>query len=410
MKNSSFPRLIGIFLISPIISMIFALRYKDVPWAKNIFWLYCIFFGYTMVIPSDQVDANRYVQWMLELSSADMGFWDFVTQLVKFEQYSDFVQPLLTYLVAKVSTDSRVLYAVFSIFFGFFYSRNIWIILRDVGVEKTVIGWGLFVTFFLTVPIWNVNAFRFNTAMHVFLFGVLNVFVYRKSYKGVFFMFFSALIHFSLIAPLLIFLFYRLFGDRIQLFFLLYLVTSVISTVDLSFISGLRPNLPAAISQKLISYSSADWIAQRESLTMRLNWYVYYYNDFVKLVVFLLFSSAFYWQRKLTEESGNLKSVFSFSLLFYSMVNLMVYLPEGSRFLMLANLVAFFFFIYFVSKCGTAMTFNLVKVPVIVILIITNVVMLRRGMDFIGVASVFGNLVTFGFMLEGDFPIIDFFK
>jgi hypothetical protein len=62
----------------------------------------------------------------------------------------------------------------------YFYSRNIWLLINSsVGIIKqfSIV---LIITLALIMPFWTIVGFRFNTAFHIFLFGLLNYYIHNK--------------------------------------------------------------------------------------------------------------------------------------------------------------------------------------------------------------------------------------
>ena len=42
----------------------------------------------------------------------------------------DFVEPLISTIVSSFTSNYKILFAIYGLIFGFFYSRNIWILLK----------------------------------------------------------------------------------------------------------------------------------------------------------------------------------------------------------------------------------------------------------------------------------------
>ena len=62
-----------LFLIWPFLSILIALYEYRQKWSKNVIWLFVAFFGYTFVISNDTMDANRYRDQFIEVSTTDNG-------------------------------------------------------------------------------------------------------------------------------------------------------------------------------------------------------------------------------------------------------------------------------------------------------------------------------------------------
>ena len=65
-EGGSFARVI-FFLVWPFGSLAFTAYHLRSSWAKNIVWLFVIFFGLTFVISNPKIDANRYNDKLQEM-------------------------------------------------------------------------------------------------------------------------------------------------------------------------------------------------------------------------------------------------------------------------------------------------------------------------------------------------------
>ena len=65
-----------IFLINPFIAMLFSFKEYMLPYAKNIFWAFCTFYGLTFAIgkESQGSDINRNVDELKQLYTQQKKF------------------------------------------------------------------------------------------------------------------------------------------------------------------------------------------------------------------------------------------------------------------------------------------------------------------------------------------------
>ena len=163
-----------IFLIWPFVSFILAFRHYDKTWAKNIVWLFVIFYGYSFVIIHAEADGIDYKLNFISNVNNQRSFSEFATILYNEEtQKLDLLEPLISYWLSFFTTDYRMLFAMFGLIFGYFYSRNIWYLLERVSGSITKHSIVFILCFALLNSFWNINGFRFNTALHICLFGLL---------------------------------------------------------------------------------------------------------------------------------------------------------------------------------------------------------------------------------------------
>ena len=123
-----------LFFINPFSATIIAFVNYRSAFAKNILWLFVVYYGFTIVISDEGMDANRYRNNFIALTSNKISAKDFVDLLYQEEtEYVDVAQPLITFFVSRLTKDPRILFAVFGLVFGYFYSRNIWFLLERAG-------------------------------------------------------------------------------------------------------------------------------------------------------------------------------------------------------------------------------------------------------------------------------------
>ena len=193
-----------VFLIWPFLSVVFAIRNYRTSWAKNIVWLFVAYFGYTIVI-NDSIDASRYRDKFLFSASTGDEKKNIAVYEVGEKDSIDFLEPIISKAISSFTTNYKILFAVFGLIFGFFYSRNIWILLKYLESPIMFTGIILLITFLLINPFWNLNGFRFYTASQVFIYGILLYFVEEKK-SGIWFILSTFTIHFSFMIAIVIFL------------------------------------------------------------------------------------------------------------------------------------------------------------------------------------------------------------
>ena len=161
-------------LLFPFWGVIYSLYHWRASWAKNTFWLACIYMGMVQIfhpegtILGDGADGGRYV---LDLISMHVNVHSFTDVAKVFYDGStlDVYQKTLTFIVSRFTDNGHVLFFFFAVVFGFFYSRNIWYVLDKLPEKFNKYLWVLILFYFLVCPIWLINGVRMWTATHVFV-------------------------------------------------------------------------------------------------------------------------------------------------------------------------------------------------------------------------------------------------
>jgi hypothetical protein len=383
------------FSLWPMGSLFLLIKHWKTNWAKNLFWLFCVYFGFTFIIdPSGEADSARYSQELIELSQQDMTLSNFKDALYSSESnYVDLVQPVLTFLVSRFTDNPKILFAVFGLIFGFFYSRNIWYILERLNGRITIIVGIFILVFVLLDPIFNINGFRMGTAMHVFLYGTLP-FLYDGNKKRLFWSFFSVFVHFSMFIPLLLLAIYMVAGNRLSLYFWFFVIAYFFSELNLQIVRESLSYLPGIFRTRLESYIGDDYVKAVAESTAETNWYLLYYLKLKSWVLLALSVFLYYRARKIIKAHPGYMNLFCFALLMCGLAKILSSLPSGGRFGIIGNLFMFALFTLFFSvnrKIRFLKELQILSLPVLILFIFVSI---RLGLDYIGLATILGNPVT----------------
>ena len=389
-KNS-----IILFLIWPFFALIYALRNYKAIWAKDIIWFFVIFYGFTFTINSEgegTIDASRYRDKFTAMAAKDVSFSEITATFYDAEQQSlDILETIIIFSLSRITNQSRILFAVFGLIFGYFYSRNIWYLIDRAGHKITSENILVILTFAFIVGFSSINGFRFWTATHMFLFGILP-FLFEGKKRHLWVCALSVFMHFSFLLPMSILGIYILSGNRTLFFFILFIVTFFIKELDLKAVGDfLTNNLPDIFLPKVKTYTNTDYAEGLAVNFEKVNWYLQIYGDALKWSVSAFFVVIFFTGRKYLNKHKNFKNLFSFTLLLYSVSNIISLVPSGGRYLSLSNLfaVAFiFFYVQYAPKVKAIRRLIIAAIPALALFIIVSI---RIAFDTMGVLSVFGN-------------------
>ena len=381
-------------LLWPFGVTVSALKNLDKPWSRNVFWLFCIFFGFTFIVAEDigdSADSVRYAQLLGEYARSHMNLTELWRSFyAESSGFTDIAQPLLTYLVSRVTQNTSILFAIFGFIFGYFYSRNLSFVYTQVKGKVTPIILLYMLTFALLNPIWNINSFRMWTASHIFLYGALP-FLLEGNKKRLLWSGISVFFHFSFFFALGILLIYSALKNRYTIFFALFLLTSFIKELDLTYVQSILSFLPDIFQIKVTSYTNQDYAELVNTNIQAFNWYLPYSSKSLEWVIYALVIFSYVFCRRYVADMQGLISLYSFSLLMYSASNIFSLVPSGDRFMVVSNTFMFAFFIIFFVTFSKNRGLNLLKVLSIPFLVLFCLVSVRIGMDYYGLVTIFGN-------------------
>uniref|UniRef100_A0A832DHH5 EpsG family protein n=1 Tax=Ignavibacterium album TaxID=591197 RepID=A0A832DHH5_9BACT len=399
-----------IFFIWPFGALLRAVKNIKTRWAKNLIWAFCAYFGFTMVTASEGADYTRYVQWLKIMNQQSFDFKVLGNMMfAETNAFVDLLQPLVTFIVAQFTDDGRILYAMFGLVFGYFYSGNIFYLSRHINFRRT--NWSLFllIIFSIIVPFWEINGFRFWTAAHIFLYGALP-YLFERNKSSLIWVWLSLLVHFSFFLPAVIFTINIFFGNRLNIYFILFIVSLTVSELDLRGLSNtLSFYAPEFLLPKIRSYLNPDYAERIAEQVAQTNWYVGWSLKGMKYAITILFFYLFLFQKSIIMKNEKVVSLFSFSLLFTAFSNITSLVPSGGRFVTVSFLFSITFLIMLTNHILILKRLKPILVLCIPAFILFFIVKMRMGFDFIGFAAIVGNPFISG-LFNNDIPLIDLIK
>ena len=397
-----------VFVIWPFLALIESVRNYRESWAKNGIWLFVIFFGFTFV-PREGNDSMGYILRLQELHNADISLSQIFGMFYsEGSGYLDIISTLITFLVSRFTGDYRILFGVFGAIFGFFFSRNIWCLIEategKLGTPEKI----LLILIAIVIPLWYINGVRFWTAAHIFIYGVIQLLLYRRRI-GFLILSLSALMHFSFILPIGILGMYWLIGNRTSLYFILFLASLFISEINpVALRDVLLQYLPDFLDARIYSYTNEDFLETWRIIYEQSNWYVRWHTGAIKigvsaLLIVIFFTGKAYWKEK------EVISLYSFSLLFGGIANAISSVSSLGRFVFVSyviSLASIFMFFYIASPSHVTRKVYYLLLPVFLFYF---VVMLRTGFDNTGLLAIISNPVFAPFTLN-EIALIDLIK
>lgn len=397
------------FLVSPFLGFIQAFKHYKEDWAKNSVWLFVIFYGFTMFRP-EIMDSSRYVAKLKELYNSPLNWDIFVANFYSEESSSvDIYQPLVTYILALFTDNGNILFAVFGILFGYFYSRNIWLLLdfsKNQRINRNMIA--IIAAFSCVIGFWTLNGVRMWTAAHMFFYGAFLLLVYGNR-KGIVIAALSILVHFSFVMPFAVLLFFYFVKIPWRILYFFFIASFSISTLNVDSIrSRLESVAPDFLLPRVKSYTSEEYIEVISDLNASGNWYITYYTTFLNWYLVILFSFIYFSTAKSKTHNKSFSNLFGFSLLLMSIGNITSLLPSGGRYLLLAQLfgMALIYFYYVVFNDTAFKKWALVVSPILLFYIVVSI---RISIDTVSLMTILTNPIL-ATIVDLPVPLIDIIK
>lgn len=402
-----------LFLLSPLLCLINSFRFRDNGIYKNILWFFIAFYGFTISFPKGDENLDgyrRFKNFEIISSRSEFSFSEFQNEFSDEDNNkADVFEPLLVFTVSRVTSNPHIMFAVYGLLFGFFYSRNLSYILDKISSSNTKKVLLLLLLLAFLNPFWNIGGFRYWFATQIFLYGLLRYFFENKK-DYLLWLGLTPFVHFSYLFPILVFLIYRIVGDRTIIYFVYFSVCFFLGKIDIPFFTSLLSFIPSkAIQQKASVYTNESYVEKVVGFdNASLNWYAVFSSRFLYWFILITIVFCFLKYRKLILEQ--FKPIFSFILFYMGTTLLLVSVPSMSRFLVLGNLLVVSFLILLVNQNKKPQPMDSylfwTKWGIIVFLVVN----LRIAFDTVSFLTLFTNPVTAPFFMEGNFSIINIFK
>lgn len=417
--NNKFGRLtlyeLLLVVLWPFAALIYGLKQYQSPKSITLFLLFCIYFGFSFVLPGIDVvnspDSSRYAAQLLTLHEESISFYQ-VTNLFYNKRGSvDIYQPLITWIVSLFTADARYLFAVFATVFGFFYAKNLWIIYSQVTIKISFLLFLLMLTYALVNPIWNINGVRMWTAAQVFIYGVLT-YLFQGDKKQIIWIIISILIHASFFFPVILFLIFMFLPINITAMFVFFWIAAFITEIDFSFVRGLLKYLPQIFQAKYEGYLNETYALKIKTIADSSTWHINVASLTMKWIKYLWIIISYRIIKsdlfEINDKTITTK-LFALALFIGGWAQIASLIPSGGRFLVLANalfMATFILLFVYSSRLKNMVILRNLSVP---IFLFSALFSIRIGFDYMGIATIFGN-VFIGLFIDSQTRLIDFIK
>lgn len=422
-KNRNHSIAFVLTLVFPFGGLIYTLSHWRESWAKNTFWLACIYLGAVLIyLPEGAVigegaDGGRYVLDLIEMYGSSITVKDILGQYQIDAHTMDLYQPLMTYFISRYTDNGHVLFAAFAVVFGFFYSRNIWYILEKLPNKRLGNLFILVTLYFLISPITNINGVRMWTALHVFVYGMMPYILERDKSK-LLWVILAPLFHFSFLyvsifALVFVLLPYRLKTRSYTFLIIAYalcLVSLFVNSLNLDVASDMLAEYsPESYESRIEGYVTQDYLDANNALLALNNWYVRLSGSITHWSYNLLLLLMLPCIKRNFKNEDAIMHLYVFSLLIASFANITALIPSGGRFQLLSQMFKVPLILLVAMNIPQKEAFRKCISIALIALLVPVIFEFRKLFDYFSITAFVGNFITV-FFWENNVPIIDFVK
>ncbi len=371
-----------LFLIWPVLStLIVTFRARSRSFGAIIIAFSAIVgftFYYKNVGSDSYTYSNIFQQWV---NSSYLDLVEEFKQLYsKDSKIVDIVLSVIFFIVSRFTDDPRYFFLVIAILFSLFLLKLLR--LFQAHIHKFSFTGLLSVSlFFLLVPLFYINHFRWYFALLIFLYGYLSFTIdARKS--GIGLILFSIFIHFSFVAPIIGFICYRILGTKTIIYYILLAASFLISSDFLARTINEGSAVELSEYKRISAYtdeSYREYIVDKASSKM----FLLKYNDKITgyfllgIIIMLAVSKTF---KSVLEER-----LHCFSILLLAMANFGGDIQAfGTRFLIMFNLLAVVLVLFSVEKNTVSrIQTRIIQFALIVVIICNLLLKARFGLEYL---------------------------
>lgn len=404
-----------IFLISPLISLLIALRNPKQDFSYNTIWFFTVFFGLTFAITNDSTsDVVRYLEefnsWKVEGKNLS---YLFINSYVK-DGYEDVFFPLISLVAAKLNFSNVLFLGFLGLIFGYFYSRVYKLLILEINYKKDFLLFLLLATFLLINPIWRgINGFRFGLASIILVYIILKSFRDKYHIYDIILISSLFLIHFSMFLPTAIFLVYYFFGKKLNINFLfyLYIFSFFFNAINLDSLNEILKNyVPEFLNNKVDSYARESYVDEISETTANTNWYAVFFLKVLFYACSIMLVYIYTRFKDLINSNLRFDFLIKFTFVFSIIVNLTGFIPSLSRMGLISTSLTLYLFILLICNFKINRIHMLrLKFLIIPLLLLYTIVQMRIGFDFISTETIYGNPIGAFFDFKKS-PLIDLIK
>lgn len=421
-RNHSIALLLTVLF--PFGGLIYTLYHWREHWAKNTFWLACIYLGAVFIYcPEGTVlgigaDGGRYVLRLMEMyANPSITLGGILSSYQIDPAIMDLYQPLLSYWVSRYTDNGHVLFAVFAFVFGFFYSRNIWYVLEKLP-ERKLGGLFILVTlYFLICPISQINGVRMWTALHVFVYAMMPYILERDKSK-LWLVVLTPFIHFSYLYMAIFAIGWLLIPSGLKnqsvvfllVAYVIFVATLFVFTVNYDVINGtLAEYSPETYEERIDMYINEDYSTSRMEISAQDNWYVTMSGNVTYWCYNILLLALFPCIRRNSRHEYNLFHLYTFTLILSGLSNITALIPSGGRFQLLSQMFKVPLFLLYTMSIPKSDFFRKIINVSLVLLLVPFVFEIRKLFEFFSITALLGNFITV-FFWENNVPLITIIK
>lgn len=328
-----------LFLVNPIISLIFSIRSIKEKSSYVVIFLFFIIFGFSFnALNNINFDSYFYAtSFKFYQNYSYSNYSDDLNNYLRFDDSSkDFFYQTICFIISRFTDNYHYLFATFAALFGFFYLKSLSFLTKEPQFDYSYRSYLLLFLFTISNTIFNINGIRFWLSAWIGIFCIFQI-IQNKKYTYLLLVAFIPFIHasfFSLWAIIVLAIFTKKYYN---FWIILFLVSFIISNLSVELFRAFSTNLPMFLQRSIEGYTDLDYINFRNSKGTGFNWVSIFFSFLTKTFVFLSVI-VFIKERKTIISNSKSAELFKFLLIWMTFVNFTMPIPSvGVRFINMSH-------------------------------------------------------------------------
>ncbi len=345
-----------LFLVSPILALLFSLRTLKTKSSFFIIFLFSVFFGLSFSVElgkkdDNSIDGSSYREKFHHYSFvSDSKFYKGLLEYLTFEKgKQDYYFDTVAFYVSRFTSNYHIMFMVFAIVFAFFALKSLKFFVAEKNYSTSLACFILLYLFMIN-QIFNINGVRFWTAAWVGVYSIFQIFGNGK-YKYFLLLLLTPFFHgaFWVFIGITVVAY---FGKNLnKIWTVLFFVSFLVSNVSLDLVRDNINMFPTFIVKMAESYTDESYVQERASGGTGFYWVAATFNFLVRFYMnFLVY--LFIKNSKEITDNVKTKYLFSFLLVLMVFVNFTMAIPSlGGRYMMLSYpIIAYIWLVNFKGK------------------------------------------------------------
>lgn len=338
-RNNSIGNKVVLFLISPLLSLIYSLQSLDSKSSRVVIFLFCIFFGLAFTVSDIRTDGSPdgITYRLLFQDYSNISTKEYMQSVQEFFTFSGTVKDIyadtLAYLVSRITYNYHIFFMVIAAIFSLFQLKCLQYFTSNRNYFPCVACY-LLVFLFTFVSIKNINGLRFWTAYWITLYILFKLILDNK-HIYVIGIALLPLVHGSYIVIWLLFSLYYLTSKYRRIWSILLVLSLLFGNLSLSLIQDNTTYIPIFLSRYVDYYASDEIVARINAagsgfyLLDRI--FPVVVNIYLNIMLFMINR-----ERKHIEQLET-NHLLSFTIIIVSFANFVMPVPSlGKRFMILS--------------------------------------------------------------------------